>query len=337
MKRIIKFPPELKKPSEILQIGIDTTDLSKESKCVLDFTEVRYAEPLPLMMIADQLSVLRHKFPNVEYRCLSKPGKFRGYADHIGFFRFLNFRRGNRPNGSTGSRRYIPITLFDTETLKKASGDDPFTTPYVNIIEEKSAELATVLTQLDSGNVSAMFIRYCLREAMRNVLEHSFATKMAVFAQHYPNSQKTDIVIMDNGVGVRKTLADSGCKDLHSDIDAIRLALEPGITSVSDYERSLQPLETQNTGFGLYVTSQFCSRHGIFRILSGNAAITLFQNGETQHNSRFSGTCIHISFDTSHIEDAEAELKGIIAMGEKQSDSRSGASTASKSFSINTI
>ena len=288
-----------------------------------------------MLLAASEVKEMTRNNPSVEFVCRSKDNHFRGYADHIGFFRHMGFLRGNQPGQAWGSTGYIPIQSIDANSLKEASGDRP----YAEIVEEKSAELAGVLTQCQTGGVYTA-LQYALREMLRNSVEHSLCDKVVLFGQFWPRKDLAEIVLYDNGVGIRQTLTESGVNPAATTEEALELALRPGVSGVSEYERKHQHENWRNSGFGLYVTSRFCSERGIFRVISQDAGLTLSKHGRSKHDWRFHGTCIQMKLDTSDLEKSGDRILEIVTEGEVEtglSGEKRPASKSSKSVSGNSL
>ncbi len=327
-KKII-IPPRLTSVTNVFNMGIQRINLSKFDKCTFSFEGTTFGEPLPMIVLAKEIQGLMRRYPNLSFFCQTRSCDFRGYADHIGYFRLLGFDRGNKLGVADGSANYVPIQVFDLERLREVSGDRP----YAEIVEEKASELAHVLTQKRSGGVFVA-LQYLLREVMRNAIEHSFGTKLSFFAQNWSRKNQSEIVICDNGVGIREGL--KGANRVSSDTEALRLALKPGVSGVTEREKSYQNEHYRNSGFGLYASSRFCSERGVFRLLSSGAGLTANRTSLTDHDWRFSGTCVQMKIDTTDLENAERRILEIIEDGNNAlaacgSDHR--ASTASKQVS----
>jgi hypothetical protein len=226
----------------------------------------------------------------------------------------------------------VPIQYIDIDELKRASGDRP----YAEIVEEKSEQLAMVLL----GDVEKSIfvpIRYSIREIMRNSVEHSFGKVMIFFGQYWPQKKQAEIAVFDTGIGISKSLSEAGLVDGLDSFEALKKALEPGVTGVSDAERALQPEATRNSGYGLYVTSRFCSENGTFRVLSSGSALTLSKKSLSKHNWRFEGTCVQMKINTASQNVNGERIVEIIREGEViagMSERNKSASTASKSLTI---
>lgn len=279
-----------------------------------------------MIALASDLRNLKTRFPDVRYVCRTTETAFRGYADHIGYFRFLGFSRGNHIGDASGSKNYVPIHLFDLDKLKINSGDEP----YGKIVSEESLKLAEVLTQSNKGGVFVA-VEYAIREVLRNAVEHGLGSKAALLGQYWPKREVAEIVICDNGVGIAETL--KGQYDTENTLDALSLSLKPGVSGTSDIEREHQNPYFRNSGFGLYTTSTFCAEHGLFRVISTDAGVTRQSNNLKRHNWSFDGTCVQMKIRTNDLNDSAAEIQRIIEVGEAEIGTHLSASTASKQTS----
>jgi anti-sigma regulatory factor (Ser/Thr protein kinase) len=120
-------------------------------------------------------------------------------------------------------------------------------------------------------------IKYVVTELVRNVLEHAGSRVGAmVAAQYYARTERLSIGVADLGIGLRRSLA------LHrvgSDIEAIHLALRPGVTGTT---LRLGGNE-QNAGAGLFFIKSIALASGNhFVIYSGTAMFKLLRGRGTE-------------------------------------------------------
>ncbi|HMI09283.1 MAG TPA: hypothetical protein VK497_02690 [Candidatus Saccharimonadales bacterium] len=166
------------------------------------------------------------------------------------------------------------------EVLKK---DSPYT-----IAEHESAGKFIPLTQIRTQEEQTKFItemipllhleptqadaiKYMVGELVRNVLEHSLSKDGAfVAAQYYPKANMVRLGICDAGVGIWKTIHHSW--PARTDIDAIKLALTPGITGTTKREGGTET----NAGAGLFfIKSMAMVARDYFVVYSGTALYKL--------------------------------------------------------------
>jgi len=116
-------------------------------------------------------------------------------------------------------------------------------------------------------------IKYVVSEIVRNVLEHSRSPQGAVIcAQYYKKSNRISIGIADAGVGIMSTINRS--YDAKTELDAIQLALMPGITGTTKREGGTE----QNAGAGLFFTKSIATvNRNHFVVYSGSAMYKLLK------------------------------------------------------------
>lgn len=133
-----------------------------------------------------------------------------------------------------------------------------------------SDELAEFITEmipiLHSDPEQSKTIGYMISELGRNVLEHSMAKNGAILcAQFYAKSNTIRLGIADTGIGIKRTINQSHTAP--TDLEAIRLALWPGITGTT----SVPGGTAQNAGAGLFFIKSIATLNkDFFVIYSGN-------------------------------------------------------------------
>jgi anti-sigma regulatory factor (Ser/Thr protein kinase) len=127
------------------------------------------------------------------------------------------------------------------------------------------------LLHLEEKN--AQPIKYIVSELVRNVLEHSHSRNGAIVsAQYYQKSNTIRIGIVDSGIGISETIRKS--HRAPTDLDAIQLALTPGITGTTSREGGTD----YNAGAGLFFTKSIAKINRDFFILySGNTLYKLLR------------------------------------------------------------
>jgi anti-sigma regulatory factor (Ser/Thr protein kinase) len=116
-------------------------------------------------------------------------------------------------------------------------------------------------------------IGYIVSELVGNVIEHASCEHGAIIcAQYYPKSNSIRIGIADTGVGVRTTITRSHAAA--TDLDALRLALRPGVTGTTRREGGTD----QNAGAGLFFIKAIASTNrDFFIIYSGSGFYKLLK------------------------------------------------------------
>lgn len=216
--------------------------------------------PVVLCMVASLgLEVIARK-PTDSIHCVKFTAASKHYFERMGLFSFLQLNSEMEITKHESSGRFIPLTqIKDSTTLSR-------------FIEDM-----VPLLHLDAKN--AQPIKYIISELVRNVLEHSDSKHGAIVcAQYYPKPNTIRIGIVDSGVGISKTIRKSHLAQ--TDLEAIRLALTPGITGTTSKEGGTD----YNAGAGLFFTKSIAKINRDFFILySGNTLYKLLREKNTNN------------------------------------------------------
>lgn len=174
------------------------------------------------------------------------------YLDRMGLFDFLKTPSPFKYNKIEEAGRFIPLRIIKTG-------------------ENQSKFIADIVPLLHLPENKARIVRYVIGELLRNVLEHSYSANGAIAAaQYYPRSNKVSLAICDTGIGVWKSISQSWAPK--TDLEAINLALTPGITGTTKKEGGT----FENAGAGLfYIRSIAKTTRNYFLIYSGKAEYML--------------------------------------------------------------
>jgi anti-sigma regulatory factor (Ser/Thr protein kinase) len=219
----------------------------------------------------------------------------------MAFFRAFGLKHGREPNCTQGNDRFVPFTILRTQTIVDEANQ--VLKAKQDIIEQRAEQLAKILSQQNDPNLIDA-LTFSIREIMRNVVEHSNSKSIEYCAQYWPTYNKVEIVIADNGVGLKKSLSSNPFVEVDTDSDAIQQALMPAISS-KNYKGARIDTKNpwHNSGFGLYMSSRICRLGGSFLVTSGDHAISLDDNGK-QHlelSHKCSGTVIKMVLNTSKL------------------------------------
>ena len=213
--------------------------------------------PLVLTMLA----ALGQTVPsgNIHFEVLEARSKH--YFERMGLFEYLKLNSGISITEHNPSGRFIPLTqILDSSALTR------FVTDMIPLLHLSPAH--------------AEPIRYIVSELVRNVIEHAGTSHGAfVAAQYYAKSNTIRIGICDAGVGITKTIRHS--HHATDDLQAIRLALTPGITGTTKREGGTE----QNAGAGLFFVKSIAAVNGnFFGVYSGGAFYKLLrQDSGSRH------------------------------------------------------
>jgi len=184
------------------------------------------------------------------------------YFERMGLFKMLGIESGIKIIEHEPAGRFVPLAKISS-----------------------SEELANVITDivplLHLKPADAEPIKYVLSELVRNVFEHSLSTNGAIIcAQYYP-SKTVRIGIVDAGVGIKKTIDAS--YSTGSDLEAIRLALMPGVPGTTKRIGGTE----YNAGAGLFFIKSIAKvSRDFFVIYSGNAVYKLLRSSASAKSVR---------------------------------------------------
>ncbi len=211
--------------------------------------------PIVLSMIAALGLTIK---PN-KIRCEKFEAKSKHYLARMGLFKILNLSSDMSFVEHEPAGRFIPVTQIRT------SGElTRFITemiPLLHLEPEQAQTIGTVVSELG-----------------RNVIEHAGAKNGAILcAQYYKKSNSIRIGIADTGVGIKTTINQSHLAK--NDLEAIQLALWPGITGTTKREGGTE----QNAGAGLFFIKSIASvNRDFFVIYSGKGFYKLLKNPPTK-------------------------------------------------------
>ena len=237
--------------------------------------------------------------------CEKFEAKSKHYFVRMGLFKILNIPSDISMTEHEAAGRFIPITQIRTSNeLTK------FITEMIPLLHLESEQAKT--------------IGYIVSELGRNVIEHAQTDKGAIFcAQYYPKSNAIRIGITDSGVGIRQTINHS--YSAPSDLEAIRLALRPGITGTTRKEGGTE----QNAGAGLFFIKSIAtvnrdyfvvySGNGFYKLLKKSSASRVSLNAdpfEDRHSKEekmpfWNGTVVGVDISLNQTEEFSSLLDAI--------------------------
>ena len=184
--------------------------------------------------------------------------KSKHYIVRMGLFRILKIASNINVVEHEPAGRFIPVTqILTSNELSK------FITEMIPLLHLKPEQAET--------------IGYIVSELVRNVIEHAQAKNGAILcAQYYKKSNSIRIGIADTGVGIKATINRS--YSAKTDLEAIQLALWPGITGTTRREGGTE----QNAGAGLFFIKSIAHvNRDFFVIYSGNGLYKLLKKTST--------------------------------------------------------
>jgi len=206
--------------------------------------------PLVLSMIAALGLTVR---PG-HIHCEKFEARSKHYLQRMGLFKFLNIPADGSIVEHEPAGRFIPITQIKTS-------------------DNLSQFITEMIPLLHLEREPARTLGYIVSELVRNVLEHAIAPEGALLcAQYYKKTNSIRIGIADTGIGIKRSINQSYAAQ--TDLDAIQLALMPGITGTTRREGGTE----QNAGAGLFFIKSIASvNRDFFVIYSGNGFYKLLK------------------------------------------------------------
>lgn len=207
--------------------------------------------PVVLSMIA----ALGLTVESSRIKCEKLEARSRGYFDRMGLPKFLHVISDMDIKEHESAGRFIPLTQ-----IKNSTDLTRFITEMIPLLHVEPKQAQT--------------IGYIVSELVRNVLEHANSPYGAILcAQYFPKSNRIGIGIADTGLGIKTTINRS--HDAENDLEALQLALTPGVTGTTTNEGGTE----QNAGAGLFFIKSIATvNRDYFMIYSGNAMYKLLTN-----------------------------------------------------------
>lgn len=183
------------------------------------------------------------------------------YIDRMGLYELIKTPSPFTYRKKEEAGRFVPIQVIKTS-------------------ENQSRFISNMIPLLHLSEKNATIVKYIIGELVRNVLEHAYAADGAIVAaQYYKKTNRVSIGICDTGIGIWKSMNNNWHP--RNDLEAIKLALTPGITGTTRQEGGT----AENAGAGLFFVKSIAKiTRNYFVIYSGKAEYTLLK-----HNKRIKG------------------------------------------------
>lgn len=190
--------------------------------------------------------------------CEKFEARSKHYFERMGLFQILGIDSNITVNKHESAGRFIPLTQI--KTAKELTNFITEMIPLLHVSPKQSESISHIITEL-----------------VRNVLEHSGSKYGAIIcAQYYKKSNAIRIGIVDSGCGIKKTINFS--HRAVTDLDAIQLALMPGITGTTRREGGTE----SNAGAGLFLIKSIATvNRDHFMVYSGSGLYKLLKRKPT--------------------------------------------------------
>jgi hypothetical protein len=285
---------------EAIKFSQEIRQLPMSGNVLFDFRRTRKFDPFSMLYLSSQINSERKKRIDNTWKVINHDHLT--YAAHMGFFRAFGVSFGKKPGEAFGNRNYIPITIYDTQIIKSQARSEMVNS--AEVLEDIARGMSKVLTRSEKGELYDI-LTYCIREILRNVVEHSKSDKFAFCAQYLPSVNRVSLVIIDKGIGIAKSLSDNPTLNLSNDE-----AISPGVSGkVYKGQRKKQKGDWVNSGFGLYMTSNICKQGGSFFLSSGDKGLYMSESKSRFLETPTFGTAVNLVINTDGIKSLNGMLK----------------------------
>lgn len=281
---------------------------------VLDFSELGFAKPAGMVLLSQIIREAVEAGKIIHFEGATPYG----YPANVGFFDCCLLDVPRRD--AAGGENYLPLQCVNLESWRASAIQNNI--PFGELANQRVGHMAYLISREFRGDLFEL-IKYCLREIIRNAMEHGRGEKMWLSGQYWPGNNEVELCIFDKGVGIRASLTENErFSSVSSDRDAVRLAILPSISGKRRYG-SAGEIEAEddtgrwgNSGFGLFVTSQLAKDSGYFAIGSGSGYQQLSGHESKRGDFGLDGTYIAMHFNVAGLRRTAAKVEQIVTKGE---------------------
>lgn len=269
-------------------------------------------EPFGMLLVGSKIREIFREYSSINQ--LDENYEDKMYAANMGYFKSVKLDFGKSCYSSKGSNSFIRIKGENIKESYNIAMQQGYGTDIVRYIEENIAEqISTVLAQGNSELKSVL--KFCIVEVVRNIYDHSKSDELWYSAQFWPSKDLVEIAILDEGEGIYNSLKNNKRILANSVEDALKLAIQPGISKNS---ATLLSREINgNSGFGLYMVSSLMNRIGYFELKSGAGKVVISKEKEKELKSitKIAGTEVLVVIDNRIKINIPETLKEISILG----------------------
>lgn len=319
------------KSSNALEIIRDFGNYSREAKekfistgetsdFSFDFCNVYNYEPFAMLICAKFVKAC-HKSGYIKTKYYTNlKDSVHGYGGSMQFFESMGIPYGKKVNERRGSSNHVPVTVLTKQAITKSfiKKSTDFNTELISL----SIEFANVLTR--DMPIATQSISFIIREMLRNVFEHSEDDSAFICAQYWKTKDIVELAISDSGIGIFNSLVKNinFTNRVTNNRDAIAYSLKPGVSKIPVQKiKSSRYNPHDNSGFGLYMASELCTKlGGSFIIHSQDTILVMEENNFNYYygiEDSFPGTTIKMTIKPSHLINYDSIFNEILVNGEK--------------------
>jgi hypothetical protein len=196
----------------------------------------------------------------------------------------------------------------------------PFNNEIDVISDDITHKIISNANNLSSDNKDDLskYLKYLIREMMSNVVSHANSQIGGfITAQYYPQKNKVQVIIIDNGIGLQASLSQN--YHLNNEEDAIQKAMEKEVTGSNPFA-SYNNVQ-KHAGLGLFFLSKIIENtQGNLLIVSNNTIYKSPQNSFQELNTNFKGTLIAFEIFEDNLEYEFMQLFNIIKSEDEEDE-----------------
>ena len=216
----------------------------------------------------------------------------------MGFFKDTGVNYGNQTGKAAGGPNYISITEIVFQELYQ---EEKYTSDHERL-ERKAKELAQVLVQSNHGD-NYEILGYCIRESLRNAMEHSGSDRVRICGQYWPKKNTAQIAILDTGIGFLESLRENSLYEtLDNNLVALETAMKPAVSGKVLSNNGNQNV-WDNSGFGLYMLKRICKDSGSLLISTNTATLKIENQQTTWHHQGLKGASLKVEINLQKLKE----------------------------------
>ncbi|MBH48745.1 MAG: hypothetical protein CME71_11305 [Halobacteriovorax sp.] len=185
-------------------------------------------------------------------------------------------------------RTYVTLTEFSQDLFPQS--EDALVQGVVNNILHNTGSM-----EARDREDLRLYLIYLLGEIVRNIKDHSQSQHSYIAAQFYPSHRKTQVVIVDSGIGLRASL-ERRYPEIQTHSDAILKAIEPFATGVAPNSNPYGG--TTNIGLGLHMSTELIKlTKNRLKMISGDSKLTIANRKTVVTNLPFTWNGTIVTFE----------------------------------------
>ena len=140
-----------------------------------------------------------------------------------------------------------------------------------------------------------------------------------------------ELAVADGGRGIFSSLKENPKLHAVNDLEAIKLALLPGVSSKA-WRRTRSHYAWANSGYVLFMTQRLCSLGGQFTLLTGTGGAQIIEGNVLELYTFAPGTTVVLRLDTAAISDLDGRLSEFRKEGRELAKKVGGANRSGPSL-----